>query len=154
MIVMALLEKICGNTFYMPGRANVGIFIGEKGRCTLIDAGLDDYVGKNVLRLAHQYDWQLEGIINTHGHADHCGGNSYLQNKTHVPVYATAPEAALMENPELEPYYLYSAAPIKELQIRFLKGLQLLHILPSYGFAICRSLGKGIAEIAQLIDEF
>ncbi len=122
MIVMALLEKICGNTFYMPGRANVGIFIGEKGRCTLIDAGLDDYVGKNVLRLAHQYDWQLEGIINTHGHADHCGGNSYLQNKTHVPVYATAPEAALMENPELEPYYLYSAAPIKELQIRFLKA--------------------------------
>jgi glyoxylase-like metal-dependent hydrolase (beta-lactamase superfamily II) len=110
----------------------------------LIPAWMIMYVGKNVLRLAHQYGWQLEGIIHTHGHADHCGGNSYLQNKIRLPVYATAPEAALIENPELEPYYLYSAAPVKELQIRFLKAK------PS---RVASVIGEGPFEISGAVFE-
>jgi glyoxylase-like metal-dependent hydrolase (beta-lactamase superfamily II) len=63
---------------------------------------------------------RLEAIVITHAHADHFGGARFLQRRLRVPLYAPKLEAAMMENPIIEPLYLFGgAAPIKELRSKF-----------------------------------
>lgn len=116
------LSLVKGNTYCLEGIHNIGIILSEDKTCTVIDTGLDDHSGKNILKVIQEMGWNLTSVINTHSHADHFGGNHYLQEQTHARIYASSFEAAIMENPDLEPYYLYSATPIKELNIRFLKA--------------------------------
>ena len=60
-------------------------------------------------------------IINTHSHADHCGGNRYIKEKTKAIIYASEVESAIIQYPSLEPLYLFSgASPLKDLQNKFL----------------------------------
>jgi glyoxylase-like metal-dependent hydrolase (beta-lactamase superfamily II) len=90
------------------------------GRALLIDAGLDDDAGRRALRAVETESAQLEAIVVTHAHADHFGGARFLQRRLEVPVYAPRLEAAMMENPIIEPLYLFGgAAPIKDLRSKF-----------------------------------
>lgn len=59
-------------------------------------------------------------IINTHSHADHIGGNSFLQSKYKSRIFATKLESAFIENPVLEPAYLWGALPFKGIDNKFL----------------------------------
>jgi glyoxylase-like metal-dependent hydrolase (beta-lactamase superfamily II) len=69
----------------------------------------------------------LDYCIITHAHADHFGGAAYLKKSTHIPLYATALESSIMENPILEPIYLFNgASPIEELRNKFLEGPKVL----------------------------
>jgi glyoxylase-like metal-dependent hydrolase (beta-lactamase superfamily II) len=89
-------------------------------RALLIDAGLDDDAGRRALRAVEAEGAQLEAIVCTHAHADHFGGARFLQRRLGVPVFAPRLEAAMMENPIIEPLYLFGgAAPIKDLRSKF-----------------------------------
>jgi len=90
------------------------------GQALLIDAGLDETAGRRALRIIDEKGAILEAIFVTHAHADHFGGAQFLQQRLDVPLYAPALEAAMMENPIIEPLYLFSgAAPITELRQKF-----------------------------------
>lgn len=117
-----MLTQISGNTYYIPGPVNCGVHVRDGGQCTVIDTGGDGQSGKNIGKILREHNLTLTAIINTHSHADHYGGNARLVRETGAPVYAPEFEAAVIENPSLEPFYLYSAAPIKELQGKFLQG--------------------------------
>lgn len=113
------LKQIAGNTYYIPGAVNIGVLI--KGReCLLIDTGLDRQAGKQILRVLEQENLSPTVIVNTHSHADHFGGNAVIREQKGALVYASSFEKAVIENPYLEPFYLFSAAPVKELTNRFL----------------------------------
>ena len=60
-------------------------------------------------------NWNLKFIINTHSHADHIGGNKYLQDKYKCKIYASKIESYFINNTELEPSFLYGANPLKDL---------------------------------------
>ena len=99
----------------------VGIIKDEDASVILIDSGIDSGVGKKIYKLLTQENLSLMAIINTHSHADHCGGNKYLQKVTGAEVYAPEIEDVINRNPFLEPWYLFSGAnPIKDLQNKFL----------------------------------
>jgi len=117
-----MLTQIAGNTYYLAGPVNCGVYVQDGGQCTVIDTGGDDQSGKDILKTLREHNLTLTGIINTHSHADHYGGNARLVREAGAPVAAPEFEAAVIENPALEPFYLYSAAPIKELQGKFLQG--------------------------------
>jgi glyoxylase-like metal-dependent hydrolase (beta-lactamase superfamily II) len=92
----------------------------QDGRGLLIDAGLDKDAARRVLRTVGELNVTLEAVFLTHAHADHFGGAYFLQHRLKVPLCGPALEAAMMEQPIIEPLYLFSgAAPIEELRHKF-----------------------------------
>ena len=63
---------------------------------------------------------EIDSIINTHSHADHIGGNSIIQKRLNCDIYATKIEGAIIENPIIEPLYLFSSTPPNFLKNKFL----------------------------------
>jgi glyoxylase-like metal-dependent hydrolase (beta-lactamase superfamily II) len=97
----------------------MGLVVRDR-RALLIDAGLDKDAGRRALRAVEAQGARLEAIFVTHAHADHFGGARFLQRRLRVPLYAPRLEAAMMENPIIEPLYLFGgAAPIRELRSKF-----------------------------------
>ncbi len=126
------LRRIAENVWYIPNVVNIGVIRDENSSVILIDTGIDAGIGKKILGLLEQEKLTLKAIINTHSHADHCGGNKYLQKATDALTYAPEFEEAIIRNPYLEPWYLFSgAAPISDLQNKFLmaKSSKVDHII-------------------------
>lgn len=115
------MKKISERVYYIPNPANIGVVKDGEKSAILIDSGLDDDTGKKVLRLLEENGLFPKAIINTHSHADHCGGNRYIKEKTGARIYAPEVESAIIQFPSLEPLYLFSgASPLKDLQNKFL----------------------------------
>lgn len=55
-----------------------------------------------------------------HSHADHIGGNQYLQKRTGCRIYAPGIECSFTRHPILEPISLYGGYPPKDLKHKFL----------------------------------
>ena len=104
------LEQIIGPAHYVPGRVNIGVIVGE-GQAAFIDSGIDENTARKAAQAVEQAGLRPVAIINTHAHADHCGGNAFLTKRTRAAVYAPPIEAALIQHPEIEPFYLFGAAP-------------------------------------------
>lgn len=117
-----MLKRISGNTFYIPGPVNIGVYDHGDGSCTVIDTGIDKDSGRKIQKALEQENLALDRIINTHAHADHFGGNAFLVRRLKAEVWAPSLEAAIILYPELEPLYLYSARPLPELQTKFLQA--------------------------------
>lgn len=113
------IEKIKGNTYYIPAATNIGVFVKDK-EATIIDSGLDKDIAKQILRAIEEEGWTLKRIINTHSHADHIGGNAFLCEKTGCIVMASKLEAPFIENTMLEPSLLYGGFPYKNIKNKFL----------------------------------
>lgn len=117
-----LLRKIKGNTYYIKGAVNTGVYIFNQNQCVVVDTGSSDDWGRKIFKALQREGLGVRLIINTHSHADHFGGNQLLVMRTGAKVAATGIEAAVITNPYLEPFYLYSAHPPKVLQNKFLMG--------------------------------
>ena len=116
---------------YVPGAVNIGVLHNDDN-AVLIDTGLDKDNGRKLLRLLEEQELTLKAIINTHSHADHNGGNNYLTRNTEAKVYAPSIESGIIENPLLEPIYLFHGAyPIRNLHNKFVlaKPSKVDHIL-------------------------
>jgi glyoxylase-like metal-dependent hydrolase (beta-lactamase superfamily II) len=115
------LKKINERVFYIPNAANIGVVKCENNSAVLIDSGIDDDAAKKILRLLEDNGLSVEAVVNTHSHADHCGGNNYLKEKKNIKIYAPEGEAGIIQSTILEPLYFFSGAhPPKELQNKFL----------------------------------
>ncbi len=125
------LIKLKGNTYYIDSPVKVGVITNEEGKAVIVDTGIDDDAARKILRLLREEGFTPAAIINTHSHADHCGGNSFIIKRVNILVYASGFEKAIIEYPILEPYYLYSAYPLKAMQNKFLmaKGSPVDYIL-------------------------
>ncbi|EDL63055.1 MBL fold metallo-hydrolase [Bacillus sp. SG-1] len=127
------LRKLNDNCYYLSGAVNVG-YIVKDGAGLLIDTGIDDSTIKKVLKALEQENLPLNYCIVTHAHTDHFGGASYLREKRGIKLLAPKLEKALMENPVMEPVYLWNGAfPLKELRNKFLEGkpVEIDEILPA-----------------------
>lgn len=109
------------------GPATVGIIKGTTG-WILIDSTVEAEAVKKVIKALAQAEPEFPSlkeagkvsvVINTHAHADHCGGNAWLQKQFQSVVYASAGEAPYIEAPEIEPHYLYSANAPKPFWNKF-----------------------------------
>ena len=89
------LERIAGPAHYISGRVNIGVIVGD-GQAAFIDSGLDEGAARKAVQAVEQAGLRGVALINTHAHADHCGGNAFLKKRTGATVYAPAIEAALV----------------------------------------------------------
>ena len=123
------LIQISESGYYIQSPAKIGVVKTGENEVCLIDSGNDKDAGKKVKRLLDAQGWTLKTIYNTHSHADHIGGNRYLQTQTGCGIYAPGIERDFTEHPLLEPSYLYGGNPSGELRHKFLMA-QESHALP------------------------
>ncbi len=114
------LYQVGEKSYYIDCPAKVGVYQATENAVYLIDSGSDKDAGRRIRKILGEHHWQLLGILNTHSHADHIGGNHYLQQQTGCKVYSSGIEKCFIEYPILEPSFLYGGYPCKELHHKFL----------------------------------
>lgn len=113
------LCQVAENTYYFASPARVGLY--RKGSTVyLLDGGSDESAAKRMLRTIRENGWELAAIFNTHSHADHIGGNRYLQQQTGCRIFAPDAEATFARHPVLEAALLYGGLPPEPLRHKFL----------------------------------
>lgn len=116
------LELIKASSYYFTGRLSIGAYI-KNGAVILFDSGLDKSTAQSIDKIINKKGLKVSAIINTHSHADHCGGNNYFQKKyKDIKIYATDWEKAFIEQPYLEPFcFCGGAQPFSELRNKHLE---------------------------------
>lgn len=119
---MGNLQQLSDKVFYLAGGVNCAVVKAEDDKAILVDTGQDKDYGRDIRKACESLGLVPVAIINTHSHADHYGGNDYLLRQyPDVPVYAPALESAIMQQPYLEPLYLFNGAkPLNELMSKWL----------------------------------
>ncbi|QFT88443.1 Hydroxyacylglutathione hydrolase [Bacillus sp. THAF10] len=117
------LLKITENVYYFHAAVNIGYIRFSNDAGMLIDAGLEDQAMKIVVRKLEEMNLPLSHLFITHAHADHYGGAAYLQRERDIYTFAPHFESAILQNPMLEPLYLFHGAhPLEEWRSKFLEG--------------------------------
>lgn len=114
------LVQVAENTYYINSPSKIGVYRVSDDNVWLIDSGNDKDAGRKIQKILDAQGWKLTAIINTHSNADHDGGNTLLQNRLNCAVYSTPMENIVVENPILEPTFLYGGYPFKKLRSKFL----------------------------------
>lgn len=124
--------ELSEHVLYLPGAVNMALVVGQDRQAVIVDTGLDKDAGKRLKKACETLGVTPVAILNTHAHADHYGGNSFLLRTFDLPVYAPPFEASILENPYLEPVYLFGGAkPPPELLSKWLlaKPSKVTHVL-------------------------
>ena len=114
------LIQVSGGSYYVQSPAKIGLVRLNDTDVCLIDSGSDKDAGRKARQILDKNGWRLTAIYNTHSHADHIGGNRYLQSQTGCRVYAPGVECAFTRHTMLEPSLLYGGCPPRELRHKFL----------------------------------
>jgi len=156
------------HNYYIDCPAKIGLIRTGGADVVLIDSGSDKDAGKKVLRILQANGWNLTAIYSTHSHADHIGGNKYLQDQTQCRVFVPGIECDFTNHPLLEPAFLYGGNPLKDLRHKFLMaqesraeplteqvlpaGVQMLH-LPGHSFDMVGfRTEEGVAYLADCLS--
>jgi len=114
------LIKVAKRTYYIDCPTKIGVYIDGENDAYFIDGGSDKDAGRRARQILEREGWRLRAIINTHSHADHVGGNAYLQQQTGCKIYAMGAESAIVRHTVLEPSMLVGAFPHSQLKHKFL----------------------------------
>jgi len=118
---MSSLSPLAPGVHFLPGAVNSLVLEDGRGGALLVDTGLDDGHARKLLRGLTELNLTPTGILNTHSHADHHGGNAFILKKfPELKVFAPPLEDAIITHPILEPIGLFGARPPRELQSKFL----------------------------------
>ncbi|MCL6454839.1 MAG: MBL fold metallo-hydrolase [Alicyclobacillus sp.] len=115
------IVPVASGVHLLPGAVNMGLVESDDG-LVAVDTGLDKQSAKRIIQAAETLGRPVVAIFNTHAHADHFGGNAHLLKRfPQARVFAPWGDAPIVEQPLLEPQYLwYGAQPFAALQNKFL----------------------------------
>lgn len=107
------LHHLKGNTYYIDGPTNIGLYKLNDVDCVLIDCGTSKE-GPIIETLLRRHHLKLRYIVNTHCHADHSGANLYLMKMTGCRIIASKIERAFLRDSKLDIGFLNGGYPLKE----------------------------------------
>lgn len=159
-----MAEQLTERVFVLPGGTNIGVVIADDGRAVVIDTGLNDTPARKLLRFVREdLKTDIAAIINTHGHADHFGGNAFLVKRTGAPVYAPDLDEMTMRHPLMQPIMLYGGAdPADAIRTSFLVAEAgpvngLVHVgeneIAGVNFAAHSLTGHSMNQLGYVIDD-
>lgn len=123
MINSSKLIQLSANIFCLATANNIGIIsIPQTKELYLIDSGNDEDFAKDILDFigSRFAGFKIKAILNTHSHADHCGGNPYIKTQTGCQIWASKGEARLMEFPEIETGLIWGGTPVHQIRSPYL----------------------------------
>lgn len=114
------LIKVGEKTYYIKNNTNIGVYKIDDESVYIIDSGNDKEAGRKILKIINEQGWNVKGIISTHSNADHIGGNKLIQDRTGCDILSYGIEKSFIENPILEPAFLYGGYPFGGIKNKFL----------------------------------
>lgn len=114
------LIKASDSAYYIDCPTKIGIIKVGESEVFLIDSGNHRETAKKVLKILNNEGWTLKAIINTHSHADHIGGNRFLQASTGCKIYAKGIDKDFTNHPTLMAALAWGGKPLPELRHKFL----------------------------------
>lgn len=106
------LRNIKGNSFYIKGGTNTGLYKLNDDSALIIDPGLSSARGGRLSKLLIENGLGASHCITTHEHLDHY--EAYTSLKENFPgcrFYCAKQSRKFLENPELFYTYIYGAKP-------------------------------------------
>jgi len=120
------LTKITGNTYYIPGPTNIGVYQFKDRYSLLIDTGSNNSEARKIGTILSVQNINIKYILNSHEHIDHCGGNIFLRENFPGSIFYGSRDASLfIENDYLFPLYIYGGNPLHTLSRDFVKSKKL-----------------------------
>ncbi|HBH13007.1 MAG: Hydrolase [Clostridiales bacterium 38_11] len=93
------LKKVKGNTYLIsPDFIDLGLYRLNKEQCLLIDSGFHKTAKNEIIPFMEKNNMMVRGILCTHGHIDHAGGNNLLKMTYGAQIAAPYVENMLGEN--------------------------------------------------------
>ncbi|MEG1311321.1 MAG: MBL fold metallo-hydrolase [Romboutsia sp.] len=135
------LVNIKGNTFYIKGGTNTGLYLYDDNTCLMIDPGLSGLRPKRIIKLLKSYNLNLRYIINTHEHNDHYAACAQFKEEYKDLLILSSEYSKLyIEHPELFSKYIMGGKSNKfmdeKLRNKYLDK-----------FKIDKVIGDGIIEL-------
>lgn len=101
------LINIKGNTFYIKGGTNTGVYIYNDNTALIIDPGLSGLRPKRIMNILENDNINLKFIINTHEHNDHYGAcNQFREFYKDVNILCSQYAKLYIEHPSLFSKYI------------------------------------------------
>lgn len=101
------LINIKGNTFYIKGGTNTGVYIYDDNTALIIDPGLCGLRPKRIIKMMESYNIDLKFIINTHEHNDHYGACSqFREHYKRIYILSSEYTKLYIEHSELFSKYI------------------------------------------------
>ena len=107
------LHHLKGNTYYIDGPTNIGVYKLNETDVCLIDCGTSSE-GPIIETVLRRNKLNLKYIVLTHSHADHSGACGYLMKMCGCMVIASKIERAFMRDNTLDLGFLNGGYPISE----------------------------------------
>lgn len=138
------ITNIKGNTYYIKGGTNTGIYLFNDNKALMIDPGLNGTRPKRVIEELEANDIALKYIINTHEHNDHYGAcNAFKERYKDLEILSSKYAKMYIEHPELFHKYIMGGKSNK-----FIDGR--LKDKSSEYISIDRTISKGNAIIEDI----
>ena len=101
------LINIKGNTFYIKGGTNTGVYIYNDNTALIVDPGLSGLRPKRIMNILENDNINLKFIINTHEHNDHYGAcNQFREFYKDVNIFCSQYAKIYIEHPSLFSKYI------------------------------------------------
>ncbi|MEG1384875.1 MAG: MBL fold metallo-hydrolase [Oscillospiraceae bacterium] len=116
---MKKLTQLGAKTYCIEGSTNIGIYLLNDVDVCLIDSGPNESFAREILDIINSNGWNISAVMCTHSHADHIGGNGFLQRKTGCKIYASPLELPLAAHSLIESAVFFGAYPNELLRSDF-----------------------------------
>lgn len=101
------LINILGNTFYLRGATNTGVYLFDDNTALIIDPGLSGIRINKLIKSFRENNIELKYIINTHEHNDHFGACEQLKEEyKNVKILSSKYAKLYIENLNLFSKYI------------------------------------------------
>ena len=119
---MGILIPLADRVWVLPGGVNIGVLGNDDAQIVLVDTGLNASSAKRALKVVREeLGGEVVGVLTTHAHADHFGGNATIVKRTGAIVHAPKFDEAFLRYPLLQPASLFGGAdPLDTLRGNFL----------------------------------